>query len=143
MLGDIGEIASINYENITKDEAFSQALWLISGVAGLGAFTATLDLFGSYSLGTVFMEAVGGTFTYAHVVGALAIIFAVYRGGFGVDRFKSMETGKQAITFAGVALFFLTAWPNGLVEWITSSDLLILFALGVENAAYIIINELA
>lgn len=143
MLGDLAEVAQINYRNITKDEAFSQALWLISGIAGLGAFSATLSLFGSYSLGTTFASAFGGTFTYGHLIGALAVVYNIYRGGIGLDRFKRMNAGKQAIVLAGLGLFFLTGWNTGLESWITSNDFYVLVALAVENAAYIIISELA
>jgi hypothetical protein len=143
MLGDLAQVAEINYENITRDEAFSQALWLISGLAGFGVFTATLDLFGSYSLGTVFTSFAGGTFVYAHVLGAIALAFALARGGLGIDAMKELPTGELAIVIAGVGVFFITAWSTGLESWIVSNDLLIVGAVAVQNAAFVIINKVA
>lgn len=143
MLNDIGRIAKINYENIARDEAFIQAVWLLTGLASLGVFSATLSLFGNWSLGTTFASDIfGATLTNAHVLGAAALGYAVVRGGFDVDRFRSWDVGKQAIVFAGIGLFFLTGWSTGLESTIVGNDFYILLALAVENAAFIELNVL-
>jgi hypothetical protein len=139
MLGDARNVIGKNLDN---KESYVLALWMVAGFAGLGALTGTLDLFGTYSMGTEFATLLSGTWDYSHVVGAAAIAYSAYTSQFGVDKFKALNPAEQAIVVGGIAVFVASGFPtSGLYSFLTSSDIVTTFAVLLEGAALFAIND--